>query len=210
MVENTAPVTSAGRGAETGQRRRRRVLVRWLFASTVAVLFFALVGLPVYAFPPVQEPGRADVAYVIGPPTEQRVALAEQLQRDGLVREVLISVPLRGGQSASELSACNRTRVTCVTPEVLTTKGEVATLTSFVEAHNADSVIVITYAPHVVRTRFVLDKCFDGDATVVAAPQPLGFVAWVYQYAYQTAAFVKAATTPCAEPPEKEERATRS
>lgn len=166
-------------------------------ALASGLVVIAVAGLPVYVFPAVDEMVPGDVAYVIGPPTEQRVALAEQLKGAGVVDEILVSVPASGGQSARELSVCARTGVTCATPAPLTTKGEMALLTDYARTHPAERIIVITFAPHVARTRFILDKCFSGDAIVVAVDQPLRLDEWAYQYLYQTAAFAKAIVTPC-------------
>ena len=168
-----------------------------LIAVIAILAALALAGVPVYVVPPSDDVAAADLAYVIGPPTEQRVALARQLQSGGVVRDVLISVPEAGGQSAAELSACSRPHVTCGTPAPLSTKGEVAMLLDYVRAHPTDEIIVVTFAPHVARTRFILEKCFPGEAAVMAVPQQLRPEEWVYQYLYQTAAFVKAAVTPC-------------
>ncbi|SFR94651.1 hypothetical protein SAMN04487846_0996 [Microbacterium sp. cf046] len=176
-----------------------RRIVLFAVALVAAVLVVAVAGLPVYVFPPEGETGRADVAYVIGPPTEQRVALAEQLRADGVVEQILVSVPRSGGQSARKLSACARPEVTCETPTPFSTKGEVAMLSDFLSGDRSAKVIVITFTPHVARTRFILDKCFDGDAVVIAVEQRLRPDQWAFQYAYQTAAFVKAIVTPCAD-----------
>ena len=163
-------------------------------------MLLVIAGLPVYAFPPVDTPRQADVAYVIGPPTRERVALAEQLKTDGLVGGVLISVPATGEQSASELSACSHAGVVCATPDPMTTKGEVALLAAYARSHPADRVTVITFTPHVARTRFIFDRCSPAQVQTVAAATQLDPLEWAYQYAYQTAAFAKAAVTSCDDP----------
>lgn len=170
-------------------------------ASIVGVLLLVvLAGLPMYVFPPVDEDvDGAEIAYVIGPATGGRIALAEQLLEDGTVDEILISVAGGGPLGADAIDACADSGVTCEHPNPFTTKGEVDQLADFADENEVDKTIVITFAPHVQRTRFILEKCFAGDAIVMAAPQELSLGDWVYQYAYQTAAFVKAWLRPCAD-----------
>ncbi len=176
---------------------RRR---RWTIAATAGgvVLAIGIAGLPLYVFPPVDDlPRHAEVAYVIGPPTEARIAKAEALRDAGEVDAILISVPADGEQSRENLRVCAEPNVTCATPSPLTTAGEAALLDHYSADHAADSVIVITFTPHVVRTRFIFERCYAGETIVVASPARLDLLGWAYQYAYQSAAFVKAAVSPC-------------
>ena len=175
----------------------RRLGRIWLWA-VVGIVSAVIMGLPLYVWPPSDSFAHADVAYVIGPPTRERVSLAERLLAEGVVDAVLVSVPERGGQSARQLSVCARDDVTCETPEPLTTKGEVALLTEYRRSHPADRVIVITFAPHVARTRYIFETCYDGEVATTVTPTRLNAAEWAYQYVYQTAAFVKAAMTTCA------------
>ena len=181
----------------TAERPHAQRLGRiWLWA-VVGLITAAVIGLPVYVWPPSDSFAHADVAYVIGPPTRERVSLAERLLADGVVDSVLVSVPERGDQSSRQLSVCARDDVTCTTPDPLTTKGEVTLLTEYRRTHPADRVIVITFAPHVARTRYIFETCYSGEVATTAAPTRLDAAEWAYQYVYQTAAFVKAAMTTC-------------
>lgn len=58
-------------------------------------------------------------------------------------------------------------------------------------------VVVVTFKPHVARARYILERCYDGDVAVIGVDQDLTLWDWAYQYVYQTAAFVKAAFSPC-------------
>ena len=177
---------------------------RWTIAATVGgvALVIWVAGLPLYVFPPVDDPPQrgerhAEVAFVIGPPTEERIAQAEALQDAGKVDAILISVPAEGEQSGENLRVCSEPNVTCATPSPATTTGEASLLDDYSADHPADSVIVITFTPHVVRTRFIFERCYVGETIVVASPTRLDLLEWVYQYAYQSAAFVKAAVWSC-------------
>ncbi len=186
----------------TAPRSRAPLLPRWLRRSALAAgilaLAVALAGLPVYVFPPVAQATPADLVYVIGPPVKARTDLQDRLLDEGLAPHGLISVsPPGGSASASDLPACRDPRITCATPEPFTTAGEALLLDRFAAEHGVERTIVITYTPHVARTRYIFDTCYPGEVTVIAVDPHLTPWEWVYQYAYQTGAFVKAFLAPC-------------
>lgn len=176
---------------------------RWARRVVLGILTIlaavAVIGLPLYVFPGSPEPAEADLIYVIGPPTATRIADAENLRAQGIADEVLVSVPRSGVDSADELAYCRRAYVTCRTPDVFTTRGEAAMLAAYATA--GDDVIVLTYTPHVARTRAIFGTCADAGVTVIPVDEGLSLSRWIYNYAYQTAAFVKAWILGCADPP---------
>ena len=178
------------------QRRSRWRSSRWVVAALGVSAVLVALGMSIYVFPPSSElPKRADVIYVIGPPTEGRIDLAEKLHEEGVASDILISVPLDGEQSAAELSVCQRSFVTCAHPEPFTTAGEMMLLDS---RYGADATaIVVTFTPHVSRTRFIAERCAEPTVTVVAAPTSLSPWEWLYQFAYQTGGFAKAFAQSC-------------
>ena len=174
----------------TWARRLKNIL---LLGAAIAFVI-ALAGLPLYVFPPAQAATAADVVYVIGPPHEPRLALNRQLRDAGLAEASLISVsPDDPSESRMLQRECDDGTTTCATPEPFTTIGETLLLADY----GADSAVVITFTPHVARTRYIFEKCFDGDVTVVGVDADLGVGEWIYQYAYQTGAFVKAFFEQC-------------
>jgi hypothetical protein len=179
--------------------RARRIL--WIVAAACLGLPLVLVlaGLPLYVFPPADEVSRADVIYVIGPPTPPRLREAEKLRAEGVADRLLISVSADGSRSAAELPICDEPYVTCRTPEPFTTNGETALLEEYARTAEVSSAVVLTFTPHVARTRFIFARCAAPQVTVVAIDEHLGLRQWAYQYLYQTAAFAKALFVPCAD-----------
>lgn len=167
----------------------------WSGLLTVLAGFWLIVvtGLPLYVFPPADPVGKSDVALVLGPPMQARLDLAEQLRDEGLVDRIVISVQASGGQTAQDTALCDDEGVTCVVADPSTTRGEVLLMSE----QDADSVIVVTSAPHVMRTRYIFGKCYPGEVAVVSAEQPGSLSAWTSQYVYQSFAFVKALLQPC-------------
>ncbi|MGB4778766.1 YdcF family protein [Microbacterium sp.] len=179
-------------------RRRRRILRRLAIIAVAAVLAGAAIvaaGAPVYVFPYADDVDSADVAFVVGPPTNQRINAALRLHDRGVVERVLISVAEKGVHSADELDACNESFVTCEHPDPYTTAGEAKMLDEFAPGARA---VVITYTPHVSRTRYIFEQCFSGETFVDPVRRNLSMAQWAYQYAYQSLAFVKAWVTGCA------------
>jgi hypothetical protein len=181
-------------------RRARTALT--IASSLVGLLVLVVVaGLPLYVFPPQGQVDRADLVYVIGPPTPPRIALAERLEADGVADDLLVSVSPSHDvirYPASALPVCDEAGTTCETPSPFTTKGEALMLTDYADGRTLGETVVITFTPHVARTRYIFDRCYDGHVTVVGVDQQLSLGDWIYQYAYQSAAFVKAWITPCA------------
>jgi hypothetical protein len=184
---------SGGPDREQIMRTRRRWAVAAASAAAgTAVL--ALAGLPAYVFPPTEKVGSADLIYVIGPPTIERIRAAEALREQGVADRILVSVPLRGDQSADEQAICAEDYVDCVHPRPFTTSGEAGVLN---ELASGERVVVLTFTPHVARTRFIFERCFSGETVVEPVASSLNVAEWGYQYAYQSVAFVKALISKC-------------
>lgn len=204
-------MTTSFPGAQPARARRRAVgssraksrLLRLALSVAIAIVAAAVAGLPVFVFPPQGDPTDADLVYVIGPPEQPRLAFAAALQAIDPHAALLISVSdSRAGRGekrfdASALEVCRRRGVICASPDPFTTAGETRLLRQYATEHETGKTVVVTFTPHVVRTRFIFAKCGEGDVTVVGVDTDLTLLDWVYEYAYQSAAFVKAWFSPC-------------
>jgi hypothetical protein len=171
----------------------------WAVLITAIAGFWLIVlaGLPLYVFPPTDEVAPSDIAYVLGPPMDERLALAEQLRDDGVVEQIAVSVQPSGGQTERDLAICREEGVACAVPDPYSTRGEVSRMTALAADGEAPSLIVLTSTPHVARTRYLFEKCYPGEVAVVAVGRPDSLEAWTSQYVYQSLAFVKAFAQPC-------------
>ncbi|MCS5716755.1 YdcF family protein [Herbiconiux sp. CPCC 205763] len=176
-------------------KQLRRVIVQVLAGVVAAAAAIALIGLPFYVFPTVDQPERADAIVVLGPPKATRIALAEKLVSEGYAETILISVPPTSRFSASSLPACTYppagADVTCFLADPFTTQGEARFVRAQAQENGWNKVLVITSTPHVYRARLIFDRCIDG-ALFVADPRNLSLGDWIYQYLYQTGAMLKA------------------
>ncbi|WP_175460550.1 YdcF family protein [Arthrobacter sp. ok909] len=182
--------------------RRRKLLGRTVAWFAVPILLlWAAAGLFLYVTPPSDAPRHADVLFVLGPP-DSRIAYAEQLMEQGYARTLAVSVPLDKHGSPG-LALCNERRtyrIICFRPAPFTTQGEARELKELTDKNGWTSADVLTVQFHLTRARVVVQRCYTGDLSMVAYRQNLPLISftkpiesWAYQYAYQTAAFVKVA-----------------
>ncbi len=174
--------------------RRPRTVVRVRRAGLAALaagVAYVLLGVPFFVLPAVDPlPRHADVVLVLGPPMHQRVAVADDLLRRGVVDHALVSVPY--DRVPPELAAeCGDARVTCFDPDPRTTRGEARELRRETAARGWTSAVVVTTPAHVSRSRTIVSRCFAGTITMRESDEA-PFRGWAYQYLYQTAATVKA------------------
>lgn len=171
------------------------------YTRLIAGAIVLLILWPVaYIFAPLPSEARhADVIMVLGPPTTERLDLAQSLIASGYSDNLIVSASAYGGPYFMErLPICSEDQdfnVFCTQSEPFTTQGEVGLLDAVAEAHGWDTAIVITFAPHVNRTRLYLERCFQGSASVLADSTELRPTEVLYEYVYQVGATAKALTS---------------
>ncbi|MFV0634934.1 hypothetical protein [Demequina sp.] len=183
--------------------------VRWTAGTAAAALAIAAVGIPVYVAPraavAAADAQAADVVYVIGPPTDARMEVAREQVAAGLADAVMISLnPEESAEWPEAAAACTgewagdpdervaAATVLCDMPDPFTTRGEARWLESEMASRGWESVNVVTFTPHVSRAKMIIERCETGEVRMVDSGESLDPWYWVYQYAYQSAAFVKA------------------
>lgn len=169
---------------------------RWLIAllSSVLALTIAIgASLALYVFPSLDTVSNPDAIVVLGPPRQERIDLAFQLAEQQEVESIVIFVsPWNNAAYRPELiPECEDDRVQCLVPEPFTTRGEALTVQRLAETENWSSVSVITMTAHAARADATFGTCTDLQIGVEVADHQLRFRDWAYQYAYQTAGFLK-------------------
>lgn len=182
--------------------KARRRLLRWMLGVGITAVTIIAVLTAVYVYPPQGDEAGADLVYVIGPPTPARMDEAQTILNSDTPGALLVSVPppdSGGAFMASRMAVCAEQGVTCTSPMPFTTKGEALLLNDYARTHDVRKVAVITFTPHVARTRYIFARCSpDVQVEVIGVDDHLTPGDWMYQFAYQTTAFVKAAATSCA------------
>ena len=142
----------------------------------------------------VSHPTEADAIVVLGPATSARTDAAAALARQGL-SHVLVLSNASGYAHARQL--CTQPpagwNLTCFVPEPGTTRGEAEYVRTLAQRYGWTNLIVVTSRFHISRARLILKRCLSGRLQMVAAPESISVGDWLYQYAYQSAGYVRAA-----------------
>ncbi len=174
--------------------RRTARWLRWTFICVVAAALTATAAcVPTYVEPQLDELHRADAILVLGGPGHERYTYGLDLARKGLAGRVLLSDP-SGGSDAWLNRLCGARfafAVVCFDPDPATTAGEARALRDLATAGGWNSVIVVTFRPHVSRARYIVQRCYGGDVMMAAGPADISAADWMWQIGYQTAGYVR-------------------
>lgn len=178
----------------------RRPGVRRVVASIVmVVIVVAVAGLPIYVRPRTDQLRPADAILILGGPGPERYQFGLGLAAAGWAPDVVLSNPY-GNQDEwlSDLCATPQKdfRLYCFVPSPPTTRGEAQQFRALADQHHWNTIIAVTFAPHVTRARFILERCFGGQVLMVESPADISIPEWAFEYAYQTAGFAKAVVQP--------------
>lgn len=175
---------------------RRRL--GWIALVIVLVVAFATATLAVtraYVRPQTDALRRADAIAILGGPDYRRYSFGIGLAKQGWAPNVVVSNP-HGDRDAFMTGYCREPHreftLYCFVPDPPTTAGEALALRTLAREHGWNSVIVVTFRPHISRARHILGRCFDGELIMVESPASLTARQWFYQFAYQTAGYVRA------------------
>ncbi|WP_312033878.1 MULTISPECIES: YdcF family protein [unclassified Rhodococcus (in: high G+C Gram-positive bacteria)] len=174
--------------------RRRARWPRWTFVLVVAaVLGATAASVPTYVEPQLDKLHRADAILVLGGPSHERYTYGLDLAHEGLAGRVLLSDPSGGSDEWLDRLCGKRFTfsVVCFDPDPATTAGEAKTFRDFAIAGGWNSVIVVTFTPHVSRARYTIQRCFGGEVMMAASPANISAADWVWQSGYQTAGYVR-------------------
>lgn len=178
----------------------RRIAVIVL-AVTVLVGVLAAAGYPVYVRPQADEPRPADAILVLGGDAPQaRYRHGLDLARQGFAPHLVLSNP--GGQvdrlcANPGADSGGAFTIECFEPDPPTTLGEARELRRLADERGWDTVIVVTYTPHISRARYIAGQCFDGELIMAEVPVRLPAWYWAWMYVYQSAGYVKAFLRGC-------------
>ncbi len=185
------------RRATIGPVRRHRIT--WVLLGLIAVLSVAVGALwPVYVDPRVDRPARADAILVLGGAHDGREQLGLRLAHDGYAPRVLFSDPYEHSAVMNRICHSRYSfQVSCFDPSPRTTRGEGRELAALARANNWHRVLVVTFTPHISRARYILEKCWGGELLFLDPAPHLSVARWAWDYAYQSAGFVKAFFEDC-------------
>lgn len=170
----------------------RRARIPMTLVSVGAALAGAIVfATGLYVAPLNDSVDQVDAVFVLGLPTRERIMVAREVSAANDGAPILVSAP------GMTKAICQFDDVECFEPDVETTKGEAQLLANLSAERGYENPAVVTFTPQVSRARIIFRMCFDADTPVVGAAEPLSLGDWAYQFAYQSAAMIKAVVTDC-------------
>lgn len=169
---------------------------RWWVAATSALLVFLVAlgaSIPLYVYPRTSSPAQSGAVVVLGPPRQERIDRAFEVADELGIDRILISVsPWNHAAFKPEsIEACEDARVECFVPEPLTTSGEAIAIDRIAKENGWQAVTLITMSAHATRSQMIFEQCSTLITGVQVADTSLTFGEWAYQYAYQSAGFLK-------------------
>jgi uncharacterized SAM-binding protein YcdF (DUF218 family) len=171
-------------------------------AAAALLLAWIIGGWFVIVHPVLNRPGKADAILVLGPPGAQdRFRKGIRLAKAGVAPTVIISVAdkARWDQRGECRNTIPGITVLCFEPSPATTQGEARQIAELSRIHGWHRIVVVTSTYHISRARLIVERCerpAGGSVAMVAAPGPVSVLEYAYEYAYQTAGFVKAFLSP--------------
>jgi uncharacterized SAM-binding protein YcdF (DUF218 family) len=180
----------------------RRFLLWATAAALVVVTVAGVAGYELFTRPHVDPLTKADAIVVLGGDQDGRIDYGLELARQGYADTLVIAdsyppdypVIRRACASGTE-----RLEVVCFVPDPWTTLGEAMFTSAMARERGWKHLIVVSWNFHMVRARYIFEKCFGGELTMHPVPRAYDYSVgyWAYIYAYQYAALAKAATLPC-------------
>lgn len=196
-----APVPSGIRRTGATRRlrlRRRPTIALIVLVQTLLILGSVVwIGYRVYFVPPMtsrQDLRPADAIVVLGGTPYVRYETGIELAERGLAPRLIISNSI-GADDPRMQELCDtryQFSVYCFVPKPWTTRGEAQEIRRLAESENLHSLIVVTTTPHIMRARFIIERCFHGRLQMTNYPE-----AWRYNQdasglIYQTAGWIRA------------------
>jgi len=171
----------------------RRTL-RWVAVIVVLVVLAGVAGWPVYVHPQVDPLRKADAIVVLGGTAYDRFDLGLDLAQRGYAPQLLISTGAGDNNMNKYCKGHFDFVVNCFVPDPWTTRGEAEEIGRRAKQQGWHHIIVVTFTPHVSRARYIVERCFDGELTMVASPSASSLPFWTWMYIRQSAGYLRAFT----------------
>jgi uncharacterized SAM-binding protein YcdF (DUF218 family) len=148
----------------------RRLL--WPLAAVVAVVaLVTALSFPLFVWPAVDPPPRADAVVVFAGGDGERQQEGVRLVEAGVAPVLVIS---DGGRPGSpKYRVCREPqglRVVCLSPRPRSTDGEARAFAALAERRGWRSLVLVTSTIHVRRASLLVGRCYDGRRFTDATP----------------------------------------
>lgn len=161
---------------ERPTRRFRLGRVALTFAC-VAIVGLIVASYMLFVRPGNGATGRADAVVVLAGGRGERLARAQALMGRGVAPTLAVSNGACG--------TLRPYRMICFQPEPQTTRGEAEAVRRLARANGWDRIVVVTSTYHVTRARILVQRCYPGHATFVAATPRDGVAGWTRRIVHE-------------------------
>ena len=174
--------------------RARSVVV----AIAVSLVAFIVALWPVYVDPDTDAPAKADAIIVLGGRHDGREELGLSLAKQGYAPQVVLSNPYFSNPMMNRICHGGYSfKVTCFSPDPGTTRGEGREIAKRAKAEGWKRIIVVTFTPHISRSRYIIRKCWDGELLMVPNRKNITPGDWPFNYIYQSFGYARALFEDC-------------
>jgi uncharacterized SAM-binding protein YcdF (DUF218 family) len=176
----------------------RRWSVRLAIAFGVIIALWLGLCYQVIQNPSVvTHPSAADAIFVLGGSTDPRTEEAIDLANEGVSHVLVLSnaIPNPKATELCEHPPAGWTLI-CFRPSPNTTQGEAEFLGRLAAEKGWTKIVAITSRYHISRARLLIKRCVGGRLQMVSDHETIGAGQWLYQYAYQSVGYLKAALHP--------------
>jgi uncharacterized SAM-binding protein YcdF (DUF218 family) len=196
---HTSEVSELAAPATPGALPRRRWIAPALGLLLVLGLVIGIGGDRLYVSPAVSRlaPGeRVDAVVALGGKVES-ATYAQRLVEAGVAPVLVLSDPYSPDDALPVHRACaassTRYQVFCFAPDPATTRGEAQQIQALAAVHGWTRIVVVAPTFHISRARVLVRRCFSGTLLMLPPPLKVAWDSWTYQYARQSAGYVKVA-----------------
>jgi hypothetical protein len=158
--------------------------------SVLAALVLIFVAASAYLFiwPPTNSPHHVGAILSLNGPDEgSREGRAVSLAEQGYAPVLIFSL---GRSQQVSCPSVPRVQVVCFVPDPGTTLGEIKWASSYAKTHGIYSMMIVPATAQAVRARFLAERCYGGQITIVGASGPVSSIP--YNVAYEWAALTRA------------------
>lgn len=164
-----------------------------------------LVAVNLFMYPSAasEDPPRADAVIVLAGASSERLPVGLDLMSGDHAPVLALSATYTPGNARTDYICTHSVnpRVTCFSPEPMTTRGEARAVARLARDNGWDNIIVVTSSYHVARAGLNLEQCSSADITLVASEPEIGLTDWLGRFVEETggiaAGFIRPA---CANP----------
>ncbi|XAS62905.1 YdcF family protein [Pseudarthrobacter sp. So.54] len=176
---------------------RGKRLMAWISG---AVLLWLVLAFQLFVNVDPLSVHRTDVVIMLGGAADERLPVAEEMQRDYGVPVLVLSHTDTPGNAAAD-AACNSSaspsvRLLCFRPGEYDTRGEARAIGRIAKANGWKSITVVTSSYHVARAQRLMQQCTTAEVQMVNSHPELSLGQWLRRFVIETGGLMDVSLRP--------------